>query len=75
MKAGPILATLNEQVDEWNAAIPVGEMVEYRSYPEALPQLFHTRTKASVLSGHTAVVWLEGKSGCVACEACRLVTP
>ena len=51
----------------------LGDLVEYRSYPEASPQTFKTRTEAQVLSGHTAVVWLEGKSGCVCCDACRPV--
>ena len=53
--------------------VKVGDLVEYRGYPEADPQQFTTRTVASVLSGHTAVVWLKGKSGCVTVEACRPV--
>lgn len=60
-------------VDRWNARIKIGDLVQYRSHPEAKPQTFNTRTEASVLSGHTAVVWLEGKSGCVCCDACKLV--
>ena len=55
----------------WNARVSVGDWVEYRGYPEAEPQIFKTRTAAQVLSGHTAVVWLEGKAGCVTVEACR----
>ena len=38
---------------------------------ELEPQLFTTRTGASVLSGHTCVVWLNGKSGCVTVDACK----
>jgi hypothetical protein len=60
-----------KEVARWNANVAVGDLVEYRSYPEAEPQTFRTRTPAEVLSGHTAVVWLEGKSGCVAIDACR----
>lgn len=73
MTRRPTIATLLHQVDAWNASTPIRTMVEYRSHPEAEPQLYHTRTAASILSGHTAVVWLEGKSGCVAIEACRPV--
>lgn len=57
-------------VDAFNRDFKVGDEVDYFSYPEAPPQRFKTRTRAQVLSGHTAVVWLEGKSGCVCCRAC-----
>lgn len=57
----------------WNAEVPVGAKVQYREclddpYPATS---FTTRTQASVLSGHTAVVWLEEKPGCVAIAHCR----
>lgn len=61
------------EVEEWNAKVKVGDTVDYRGYPEADPQRFTTRTPAQVLSGHTAVVWLNGKAGCVCCDACKLV--
>lgn len=61
------------EVDIWNSRVKVGDLVKYRSYPEAEPELFRTRTEAEVLSGHTSVVWLEGKSGCVCTSACRMV--
>ncbi len=64
-----------KEVTDWNDRVNVGDLVEYRFYPEAEPQTFKTRTRAEVLSGHTAVVWLEGKSGCVCCDACRPVSP
>ena len=60
-----------KEVEQWNATVRVGDTVEYRDPPRAEPQQFTTRTEAEVLSGHTAVVWLNGKSGCVACSACR----
>lgn len=60
-------------VEKWNAKVSVGDAVEYRSYPEAEPQTFTTQTAAEILSGHTAVVWLNGKSGCVCLDACRPV--
>jgi len=61
----------NDLTEEWNAKVKVGDTVEYHSYPGAEPQLFTTRTAASVLSNHTPVVWLNGKSGCVAVDACK----
>lgn len=62
-----------KEVDAWNVAVKVGDLVDYRSHPGAQPQRFATRTEAQVLSGHTAVVWLSGKSGCVCCDACTPV--
>ena len=62
-----------KEVDAWNKAVKIGDEVEFREYPEADPQRFKTRTEAEVLSGHTAVIWLKGKSGCVCIEACKKV--
>ncbi|MBZ0104010.1 MAG: hypothetical protein K8H84_00115 [Sulfuricella denitrificans] len=62
-----------KEVSEWNAKVGVGDAVEYRDFPEDEPKNFTTRTPAEVLSGHTAVVWLNGKSGCVCVDACRKV--
>jgi hypothetical protein len=59
-------------VATWNNAVNVGDWVDYRSDPYAAPQWFKTRRRAEVLSGHTPVVWLEGKSGCVTLESLRL---
>lgn len=59
------------QVEKWNLKHPVGTLVEYHPViGEPAHELRKTRTRADVLSGHTAVVWLEGKSGCVALDAC-----
>lgn len=67
-KANPAIA-----VAAWNNAVAVGEEVDYRSDPHAAPQRFKTRCRAEVLSGHTPVVWLEGKNGCVSLESLTLV--
>lgn len=61
------------QASAWNDNVAVGAEVEYRSFPGAAPQRFKTRTPAEVLGGHTAVVWLEGKAGCVSVTACTPV--
>ncbi|MFJ3597941.1 hypothetical protein ACIPRU_15660 [Streptomyces sp. NPDC090126] len=53
--------------ERWNAQHPVGTPVY--AYPEDDPKctrlVTRTRSKASVLGGHTAVVWVEGHSACI----------
>jgi len=62
---------LEKRCAQWNAKHPIGTEVEYHPVIGAPAfRLRKTRTQAQVLSGHTAVVWLEGESGCVALEAC-----
>jgi hypothetical protein len=59
--------TLSMDVKTWNDAVAVGEKVTYRN---DLGQeiLTRTRSRAQVLSNHTAVVWVEGRTGCVALD-------
>ncbi|MER6191815.1 hypothetical protein [Streptomyces cyaneofuscatus] len=58
-------------VDRWNAQYPVGTPVTAHPgfRPETDPKgtqlITRTRSAASVLSGHTAVVWVEGHSSCI----------
>ncbi|MGV2904634.1 hypothetical protein [Achromobacter sp. AGC25] len=47
--------------------------VDHHGFHLSLAQTFKTKTEAEVLSGHTAVVWLEGKRGCVAVSHCTPV--
>lgn len=61
------------QASAWNDQVEVGAEVEYRSFPSVPPMRYRTRTQAEVLGGHTAVVWLEGKAGCVLISACTPV--
>src|SRR6266545_634782 len=50
--------------DEWNAQYPIGTTVEYHPVIGAPEHRIRTtRTQAEVLSGHTAVVWLNEESG------------
>jgi len=60
----------DDMTSDWNVNVSIGDVVEYRSYPDAEPELFTTRTEARVLNGHTAVVWLNNKRGCVSVDAC-----
>ncbi|MER6601110.1 hypothetical protein [Streptomyces parvus] len=57
--------------DKWNATHPEGTPVV--AYPGCRPEddskctrlVTRTRSAASVLGGHTAVVWVEGHSACI----------
>lgn len=53
---------------KWNLRFPVGIQVRYWTgvRGDGPGNISRTATEASVLGGHTAVVWLEGHAGCVA---------
>ena len=51
------------QVDRWNERYPVGQAVTVRRDNGATITT-KTRSPAELLSGHSAVVWLDGISGC-----------
>jgi hypothetical protein len=66
----PSIKALEKACNDFNSRYPVGTEVEYHPIiDEPEHRIRKTRSKASVLSGHTAVVWLEGESGCVCLEA------
>ncbi|MFD4572066.1 hypothetical protein ACFWNK_01955 [Streptomyces sp. NPDC058417] len=59
------------QADHWNARYPIGTPVT--AYPGVRPEDgdderldTRTRSEAQVLGGHTAVVWVDGHSACIA---------
>jgi hypothetical protein len=57
------MAVLQKQCDDFNAVFPVGQPVLLRKdNGEAVETV--TRSRAEVLSGHSAVIWLEGVAGC-----------
>lgn len=59
----PNPAKLQTQCDVFNAAHAVGASVRLeKDSGEVITT--KTRSKAEVLSGHSAVIWLEGVSGC-----------
>lgn len=59
----PSPKALQLQVDQFNARYPVGQQVTVRKDGgEGFST--KTRSKAEVLSGHSAVIWLEGMAGC-----------
>jgi len=49
--------------DAFNSFNPVGTAVHLRTDSGEMTIEF-TASKATVLSGHTAVIWLKGRSGC-----------
>lgn len=54
---------LQDKVDRFNLANPVGAMVHVRK-DNGEVVLSKTTAEASLLGGHTPVVWLDGISGC-----------
>lgn len=64
-------AKLQKQCDAWNKKYPVGTpVVLLKDGGENISTV--TRSQAEILSGHSAVIWLEGVSGCYLLER---VTP
>ena len=58
---------ISTSVDEWNAAYPVGTGVRYWPGARTGPGIeATTRSRASVLGGHTSVVWVTDVAGCIA---------
>jgi hypothetical protein len=60
--------------DAWNAKHPVGTEVRIRLDSGHI-QDTKTRSEAQMLSGHTAVIWLEGISGCYMLDRVSPVQP
>ncbi len=56
-------AALELQCERFNARWPIGQAVTVRKDDGSGVQT-NTRTRAQVLSGHSAVIWLDGISGC-----------
>jgi hypothetical protein len=59
----PSLAELTRHCDAWNALYPIGTPV---TVLRDLGREIKTRTRshAQVLSNHSAVIWLDGLTGC-----------
>ena len=59
----PNLKKLQQQCDDWNAKNHVGcNVVLQKDSGEQFPTV--TTSEAQVLSGHSAVIWVKGVSGC-----------
>lgn len=58
-------AALQRQCDEFNRRYPIGQRVALRKDGlDGAAVETTTRSEAQVLSGHSAVIWLDGVSGC-----------
>jgi hypothetical protein len=71
----PTPKEMQRTVDTFNANLPVGSVVEYRSDPGASPLTTVVRAEAFILSGHTPCAFVEGVAGCVALFALRAPAP
>lgn len=60
----PDLAALQAECDAFNAACRVGGPVAVKLDGTEKPFITSTRSEAQILSGHSAVVWMDGVSGC-----------
>lgn len=69
----PSPAALQRQCDDWNARYPVGQRVTVRN-DDGGHVTSSTRSEAQVLSGHSAVIWLEGITGCYLLDRVRPIT-
>lgn len=70
----PTLEKLRKAVAEFNAQVKVGDLVRYREIRgEGEGTLYRTQVAAEILQGHSAVVWLAGKTGCVLIAHCEIL--
>ena len=70
----PTPAELQRQCDQWNAAHDVGVTVSYEEIVgDGETHRAPSYSLAQVLSGHSPVIWLEGKRGCVHLDHCTAV--
>lgn len=63
---------LQEQCDAWNRNNDVGTNVNVKMDSGEIRKT-KTRSAAQVLSGHSAVIWLEGITGCYLLDRVRAV--
>ncbi len=68
----PNLKSLQAACDKFNASHPIGADVDVKLDGVDEPFRTKTRSYAQILSGHSAVIWLDGVSGCY---ELRCVTP
>lgn len=69
----PEIKRQEKLVREWNEKYPVGTPVIVTKDDETEIRTL-TRSKATMLGGHTAVVWIEGITGCYDLERVRADT-
>lgn len=60
----PNVKKMQAECDAFNAANPVGTKVQVMLDGRTEPFDTTTRSEAQILSGHSAVIWLDNVSGC-----------
>lgn len=68
----PSQQKLQKQCDAWNSANAVGATVKVRLDNGEMRETT-TRSQAEILGGHSAVIWLEGITGCYLLDRVRAV--
>jgi hypothetical protein len=68
----PSVADQEASVTAWNSQHPVGTAVDVHLWTGETKRTI-TTTPAQMLSGHTAVIWLKGVSGCYALRCVKAV--
>lgn len=70
----PTMDELNAQVNYWNEHHPIGTAVKFQPVLGIEEyEARNTESMAYILSGHTAVVKLSGRAGCVGLTHCKPV--
>lgn len=70
----PSPAALQKQCDAWNAKHPVGTTISYEEIQgRGETHRGASVSEAQVMGGHSAVIWIDGKSGCVDLDHCTAV--
>lgn len=63
---------IQNQCDAWNATNEIGAAVKVKLDSGEIRDTV-TTTKAEILGGHSAVIWLEGVRGCYLLDRVRAV--
>ncbi len=67
----PSLAALKRQVNDWNSAHPLPGVPVIVKLDDGSEKATRTQSEAQILGDHSAVIWLDGISGCYALDRVR----
>ncbi|MDH0342129.1 hypothetical protein [Chromobacterium haemolyticum] len=70
----PNIKKLQKQCDDFNAVCKNGGRIMFKRDGVDEPYEARTRSEAYILSGHSAVVFVEGVSGCYQLSHCEPIT-
>lgn len=69
MKRPPTLTSQLQAVENWNQTVPLGCPVKVKLDDGSVKESW-TTSRAQMLGGHTAVIFLKGISGCYMLSRC-----